>query len=380
MALQDASFVTTSGSIDGWDIEEHLGVVACHVVAGTGFFSDLLAGFSDLFGGRSEAYQRQLTSLYDEAITRLMQKANERGGNWLVGLRVDLDQVTGKGKQMFMITGLATVVRARSRLGDGTAAKRAPQSVLAHDAAAQMQRMIAIETHRDSAALVPAELLARWTSARIEELAPAVLRSMAASLANSHQDPDVRAEELLRHASFFMALPRPVAVATLFDGIAQARGIAQASGVATAAVAIVAKCSLGDLARASRLLEANEVAVRRAVLPTLIALQPSYAREDLATIDRILIQLDAAFPLRAEVVGKTGLFGRERAYWSCVCRATVGSDEFACGSCGVDRQGFERGAVKPLQVREHLGRLRSSLVAMFTDASSPPPLDSDRCR
>lgn len=380
MAIQNASFVTTSGSIDGWDIEEHLGVVACHVVAGTGFFSDLLAGFSDFFGGRSETYQRQLTSLYDEAISRLMQKANERGGNWLVGLRVDLDQVTGKGKQMFMVTGLATVVRARSRLGEGAAAKRAPQSVLAHDAAAQMQRMIAIETHRDSVALVPAELLARWTSARIEELAPAVLRSMAAALASPHHDPDVRAEELLRHASFFMALPRSVAAATLFDAIGQASGIAQTNGVAAAAVAIVAKCSLGDLERAARLLEVDEVAVRRAVLPTLIAMQPSYVREDLATIDRILLQLDNAFPLRAEVVGKAGLFGRERAYWSCVCRATVGSDQFACGSCGVDRQGFERGAVKPLQVREHLGRLRSSLVAMFRDEIAPPPLDLDRSR
>lgn len=361
MALHNASFVTTSGSIDGWEIEEHLGVVACHVVAGTGFFSDLLAGFSDIFGGRSEAYQRQLTSLYDEAIARLMQKASERGGNWLVGLRVDLDQVTGKGKQMFMITGLGTVVRARSQSPGGEAAKRSPMCVLAHDAAAQMQRVQAIEAHRNSTGIVPADVLAQWTAARIAELAPAVLRSMAALLANPHHDETVRAEDLLRHAAFFLAMPQTEAVAALFDGIAQA------GGVAAAAAAIVAKCALGDLARASRLLDAADVDVRRAVLPTLTVLQPSYVREDLATIDRIVQRLELAFPLRAEQVGKTGLFGRARAYWSCGCGAAVGHDQSACGVCGVDRQGFRRDAVKPGQARDHLLRLRSSLVAMFGD-------------
>src|SRR5688572_24913483 len=98
--MRAPSHVTTTSSIDEWKVDSYLGVVASHVVAGTGFGSDFLASFSDFFGGRSGAYQNQLTALYSEAIGQLHRKAGQLGGNWIVGLRVDIDEVSGKGTQM----------------------------------------------------------------------------------------------------------------------------------------------------------------------------------------------------------------------------------------------------------------------------------------
>jgi hypothetical protein len=43
--------VTTTDSIHGWTITKYRGLVTTHVVAGTGFFSDFAAGFTDVFGG-----------------------------------------------------------------------------------------------------------------------------------------------------------------------------------------------------------------------------------------------------------------------------------------------------------------------------------------
>jgi uncharacterized protein YbjQ (UPF0145 family) len=103
---------TTTASIEGWEIRSYLGIVATHVVAGTGIGSDFLAGFSDFFGGRSGAYQNQLASLYDEALAQLGRKAIALGGNWLVGVHVDIDEISGKGMQMFMVTAVGTAVRA----------------------------------------------------------------------------------------------------------------------------------------------------------------------------------------------------------------------------------------------------------------------------
>jgi uncharacterized protein YbjQ (UPF0145 family) len=105
--------VTTTSTIDGWSIEAYLGPVAVHRVAGTGLLSDTLAGFSDLFGGRSESYQHQLESLYAEAVTELLRAAELRGGNWILGLQADFDEISGKNKQMFMLVVIGTVVRAR---------------------------------------------------------------------------------------------------------------------------------------------------------------------------------------------------------------------------------------------------------------------------
>jgi len=66
--------------------------------------SEVFASFSDLFGGRSGAYRRQLESLYRDTTDDLLKQAQARGGNWLIGLRIDMDEVSGKGMQMFMIT------------------------------------------------------------------------------------------------------------------------------------------------------------------------------------------------------------------------------------------------------------------------------------
>lgn len=102
--------VTTTSSLDGIAVKQYLKPVSAHVVAGTNLFSDFFASFSDIFGGRSGSYQKQLTSLYNEAIEKLKIAAYEAGGNCVVGLHIDLDEISGKNKSMFMLTAIGTAV------------------------------------------------------------------------------------------------------------------------------------------------------------------------------------------------------------------------------------------------------------------------------
>jgi len=102
--------VSTTNSLEGLKIKHYLKPLSAHVVAGTNFFSDFFASFSDVFGGRSKTYQRQLSSIYSEAIEILKQSAIEIGANAVIGLKVDLDEISGKGKSMFMITATGTAV------------------------------------------------------------------------------------------------------------------------------------------------------------------------------------------------------------------------------------------------------------------------------
>jgi len=106
--------VTTTSSVEGINVKQYLKPVSAHVVEGTNFFSDFFASFSDVFGGRSQTYQRQLSSLYNEAIDLLKRSAYEVGANCILGLRVDLDEISGKGKSMFMITATGTAVKIES--------------------------------------------------------------------------------------------------------------------------------------------------------------------------------------------------------------------------------------------------------------------------
>ncbi|WP_168120300.1 YbjQ family protein [Paenibacillus sp. HB172176] len=102
--------ITTTNAIENVEIKHYKGVVSARVVAGTGYFSDLFAGFSDIFGGRSGTYQRQLKSLYDEVIENLSNEARKIGANAIVGVNMDNDEISGKGKQMFMVTATGTAV------------------------------------------------------------------------------------------------------------------------------------------------------------------------------------------------------------------------------------------------------------------------------
>ena len=110
--------VTTTSTIDGMLIKQYIKPISAHVVAGTNFFSDFFASFSDVFGGRSNTYQRQLSSIYTESIEILKQSAYQIGANCILGLKVDLDEISGKGKSMFMITATGTAEQTRHAAPD----------------------------------------------------------------------------------------------------------------------------------------------------------------------------------------------------------------------------------------------------------------------
>lgn len=103
--------IFTTSIVEGKPIEEYYGVVTANQVAGTGFFTDLTASFSDLFGGRSGAYRRAMDDLYKEVIEQLSNKALMLGANGVVGLTIDYDNISGKNMSMFMVSMQGTAVR-----------------------------------------------------------------------------------------------------------------------------------------------------------------------------------------------------------------------------------------------------------------------------
>lgn len=102
--------VTTTNSIENAEIEKYIDLISTNVVIGTNFFSDLGASFTDIFGGYSDTYQNKLQKIYSSAIDNLKQKASNMGANAILGLKIDFDEISGKGKSMFMISAIGTAV------------------------------------------------------------------------------------------------------------------------------------------------------------------------------------------------------------------------------------------------------------------------------
>lgn len=101
---------TTTNSVENAEIIKYIDLISTNVVVGTNLFSDLGASFTDLFGGYSDTYQNKLQGIYKIAIDKLKQKAVTIGANAIVGLKIDFDEISGKGKSMFMISAVGMAV------------------------------------------------------------------------------------------------------------------------------------------------------------------------------------------------------------------------------------------------------------------------------
>lgn len=116
--------ITTTQMIEGSTITKYMGIISARVVAGTNIFSDFFAELSDIFGGRSKTYNKQLQSIYNEVVQQLKEEARKVHANAVIGVHIDHDEISGKHKQMFMVTiiGTAVAVDYANAEMDGTTA------------------------------------------------------------------------------------------------------------------------------------------------------------------------------------------------------------------------------------------------------------------
>lgn len=102
--------ITTTGSIEGYEIVEYKGVVFGEVITGVNFVKDIKAGLRDIFGGRSSSYEQELMGAREESLDEITDRATELGANAVVGLKMDYEML-GASNSMMMVTCSGTAVR-----------------------------------------------------------------------------------------------------------------------------------------------------------------------------------------------------------------------------------------------------------------------------
>ncbi len=108
--------ITTTDTIENAIIEKYMELITTNVVVGTNVFSDFGASLTDFFGGTSQTYQKKLQKIYETAFNNLRQRAIELGANAIVGVKIDFDEISGKGKSMFMVSaiGMAVLIKRKT--------------------------------------------------------------------------------------------------------------------------------------------------------------------------------------------------------------------------------------------------------------------------
>ncbi|WET67953.1 heavy metal-binding domain-containing protein [Sphingobacterium sp.] len=96
--------VTTTNSIEGREISRYNDPIAANVVIDTNIFSDIGASYVDFFGSSSTSYEKKMQEMYKRVTETLKQRAQAIRADAIIGLSVDIDEISGKGSHMFIIT------------------------------------------------------------------------------------------------------------------------------------------------------------------------------------------------------------------------------------------------------------------------------------
>ncbi|HUV03896.1 MAG TPA: heavy metal-binding domain-containing protein [Armatimonadota bacterium] len=101
--------VTTTPSIEGKRITSYLGIVTGEAILGANIMKDLFASITDIVGGRSAAYEEELSRARQMALDEMADRAAAMGGNAVIG--VDLDyEIIRQGMLMVSASGTAALV------------------------------------------------------------------------------------------------------------------------------------------------------------------------------------------------------------------------------------------------------------------------------
>lgn len=103
--------VTTTPNIEGKKITSYLGLVSGEAILGANLFKDLFASITDVIGGRSGAYERELRKAKEIALEEMQAEARQLGGNAVIAVDLDYETIGGGGGNMLMVSASGTAVK-----------------------------------------------------------------------------------------------------------------------------------------------------------------------------------------------------------------------------------------------------------------------------
>lgn len=331
--------LTTTSSLEGFEIEQYLGIVSAQFVLGTGLLTDFLSSWTDLFGARSGSYQSKLDRIGREALDRVNARAQALGANAVVGLRVDHDEIAGGGKSMLMVTASGTAVRATRMTRSAETPLNGQSAISGEELSLLYKKDSLLARLQEGQRELTEDEWSFLTEHQVSEAADFVLKNVEYTATNIYSElPGVRSKAL----AYFLALPADEAKPHLYRA-----ATSESNSTALAREAII-KSRLLDTGRITASLLNSSPTERMAALQLVQAHMPAYNLDDADSLFTLAELVDRTFSEVPSSEEKTGFMGRGvRRIWQCQCGAKNDEETKACHSCGRDRFGFPRGWLNP---------------------------------
>ena len=347
--------VITTSEPSNLKIQKHLRPVTAHVVAGTNIFSDVFAGFSDIFGGRSSSYQKQLSSIYNEAIERLQYKTFQLGGNCIVGLKIDIDEISGQGKSMFMITAIGTAVLLETNHDNNNNSK-----ITKEEGSISVNQIREAKEKKDFLRKIEKEEVELTEKAweyilqnRLKEVLPFLFRKFTAYYDGDRSHPnEVLQNYKERFILYFKSLDRETQITFLYS---QLRDPELKYFSFKLVLKLIEDEDLLDLEKVEAIMKIENTNVSKRALSVLSSEKPYYKKEDIAQLKHLRNIIDDHFNKTGEITTKKQMLSsKETEVWKCECGKINSMDYVMCLRCEKDIYGFEKGMINPKEAKEKI--------------------------
>jgi uncharacterized protein YbjQ (UPF0145 family) len=105
--------VTTGNTLEGYEIEEYLGIVRGIVVRAQTIGQGIRGAFSSILGGNIRAYEEVCEQARSEAYSRMVEHGQERGADAIIAMRYDATEFA-QGVTEVLAYGTAVKLRQPS--------------------------------------------------------------------------------------------------------------------------------------------------------------------------------------------------------------------------------------------------------------------------
>jgi uncharacterized protein YbjQ (UPF0145 family) len=344
MRTKNNILVTTTPNLEGFKIKQYFKPISAHVVAGTNFFSDFFASFSDVFGGRSGTYQKQLSSIYTEAIEILKNSAFELGANCIIGLKVDLDEISGKGKSMFMITatGTAVVIDTANDNFQKETSKEISEEKLDFISVEKMEefrrKKEIIQLVQSNKIVLDDSIWSFITINSIYEVANKILMIVIDASSQYESEHKWSYEQLL---SYFFSLDTNFTTKLLFDNL-------MSDKCDDIIFKLIKDLLIFDSESLISYLQCDNEIFRKRAIKISIYDKQFFSKDDIVIYEKLIEIIKSNFKELGTHSTEKKLLSKEKEIWICQCGGKNDIEYYHCCRCGADIYGFYSNEVNPL--------------------------------
>ena len=353
MANPKDILVITTSSAEGFKIKKHLKPVSAHIVAGTNLFSDFLGGLTDVFGGRSSSYQKQLSSLYNEAIERIKYNTHEIGGNCVIGLSMDMDEISGKGKSMFMLTaiGTAVIIEKDEKSNQLSNTNEKFENIGVERINNLRQRKEIIVKAENSKLIYDDETWSFITSNQVYEIFPFILKKFTNVIEEFQSIQETYNTFNKKFINYVDALEDSKKTNLLYDKIASETN----HKVALYLAKVIKELNLFDFEKNMSLLNNPDFKKQKIGIRISTYDKSFYDKKDIENLNQTKIFVSTTFKERGEITTKKQLLSsKEKDVWNCECGNKSNDIGEYCGTCNNDIFGFKQTEMKPNEIVKYI--------------------------